>query len=1845
MANFTNTTFSQTYWDDWDKNNGYQRILFNAGRSLQARELTQMQSILGGEIAALGNNLFKEGAAVSAGEISVNAAYKFVKVTTSVADVVIGETITQTSAPTGVAAIVLEKDTANNILYVRYTSDGNATIAAETIQFSLGASLNSPNAGALTVTSAGSGSDVGNACKVSVGEGKFWVMGHFVHSRQQSIILSPVPRNPANAVIGFKVIQEVITVNSDSDGNGYAIGSKLYDNWGGTFNTSAPGADRYRINLVLTEESALGVNDNFVFLARIENGKVTEQVQEVDAYNKINDLLAIRTKEESGDYIVNPFTLHYEDDNSADSDLTAVLSSGIAYVNGYRVEKQVPTKIRVPRPDKTEEINNGGIGVSYGGYVLCTMRSDLTSGAFPMAAPEVSSLQVVNLRDAFGPSGGSNRGTAVVTSITKGSVAGQFKVHLTNIQMDPGYSFRAVKSIFVSSALQMDVVLVSDPDGSYAKLEKGSNTSYLFRYPRPRPAIASASDISFTYRARTAAGETTNGSGVFSSLTGSLTDDLDASFSETYVDPETWIVYQDGFGIVDATVTIAPDGLSYSIQTPNNSTNTSVVLSIRRSAPVRKTKTLTQVTIAGGTGDWGPFTITGGKVELPYTDIVEVTAIQDASGVDITADFTLYNGQQDTHYELGQLILNSGIAHTGDVKVTYKYFAHSATGDYFDFASYPTYEEIPNHRLTTGQEISLRDYMDFRPDYNGVVWSMGGSGPSGPPANGSTINVDAKYYLGRADKVLLTEEGDVQILMGQQARDPQFKKTPDNSMELYKVLMNPYTISPSDLSIVPLEYKRYTMADIAKLESKLDRVEELSKLTALELSTHSHPFLDSDGAERPVSGSVTDQFQDHRSSDTKHTDYCASLDPQSQLIRPCFDEENLRLIYQADDGAVSGDPTYKNTSKNVIKGGDNVYINHTTAEWQKQTRASMGVKINKFDVVDNNGKLVLSPSSDEWKAAYWDASPAIAGTSRLSTRQQFLWNSWEWNWTGRSIEDEIVMYHPASLSTSLKREDVGGAGYRQLGLSPLLDIQSTTTTIPTNTTTNGAVNRIVSSDTLRSTANNRVVDIAIVPWLRSREIKFKAEGLKPNTSFNAFFDGINVTAWCDGSASFSRYSDGDEDYGNQYENLTGHPNVNPLTSDANGYLDGSFIIPNQRPVLTGIAYRNGSAQNQTTGLRFRAGVREFKLVDNTSGDVTNAGSIARAYYTVLGALENNRTGVSSTRAIEPSWSIHSPNSGASNRGNVQGGLNAKSVIDYLNGLSPSVIEMLEPHISGGWGPDTPEINPATNDLSGIISDYRDVDIAYFSPDATTTREIGNAESPFAQSFYVDNPHGLILKNVVLYFKQRPVSSTIPVTLEIRPMENGAPSVSQSVPGSTVVVQRDSISVDAETASSGTTFTFEEPVYLSPWSEYAICLKTQSSDYEIWVSSVGQFDVNDGKQITTSPIPGALFEPRHGGSYLSNEKDLKFIINRCVFDTNASLILRNSAVPSKLLLANPIRTTNLSSTIYIEHSCHGLHVGDTATISGATAVGGLTAGQINGSRAVTAIDGKGYQVVAGASATQTTKGGGSNVLSARNVNFDVFDAYIESVVPKHTSIDVSARFTKGRSVSDADATTAGKYVKETVYTRVTPRQNLEFNDYPRMIAMRSEETNSNGTSANGGSIASSSTYSLDVKVDLKSTNDYVSPVIDLQRCSAILIQNCIEDPSVTPAIYNVAETEATGGSGSARHISTPITLNDDAVGLDIQFDAQVPSLAGIETYYRIAEHGVDILDQDWVLVEPTTPVVKSNDPYDFYSNDFLAGGIGGTLDAFSQAQVKIVMNSTNSTQIPKIRDLRISAISI
>ena len=81
---FTSEIFSSTYRDDFTDSDNFHRILFNSGRALQARELTQLQTIMQTELGRLGKHIFKEGASVNPGGVTVNNEYEFIKLDTSV---------------------------------------------------------------------------------------------------------------------------------------------------------------------------------------------------------------------------------------------------------------------------------------------------------------------------------------------------------------------------------------------------------------------------------------------------------------------------------------------------------------------------------------------------------------------------------------------------------------------------------------------------------------------------------------------------------------------------------------------------------------------------------------------------------------------------------------------------------------------------------------------------------------------------------------------------------------------------------------------------------------------------------------------------------------------------------------------------------------------------------------------------------------------------------------------------------------------------------------------------------------------------------------------------------------------------------------------------------------------------------------------------------------------------------------------------------------------------------------------------------------------------------------------------------------------------------------------------------------------------------------------------------------------------------------------------------------------------------------------------------------------------------------------------------------------------------
>ena len=68
------------YYDDFDESKGFHRILFKPGVSVQARELTQMQTLLQAQIDRHGKYSFKEGDSVINGEKSINTERDFIKV-------------------------------------------------------------------------------------------------------------------------------------------------------------------------------------------------------------------------------------------------------------------------------------------------------------------------------------------------------------------------------------------------------------------------------------------------------------------------------------------------------------------------------------------------------------------------------------------------------------------------------------------------------------------------------------------------------------------------------------------------------------------------------------------------------------------------------------------------------------------------------------------------------------------------------------------------------------------------------------------------------------------------------------------------------------------------------------------------------------------------------------------------------------------------------------------------------------------------------------------------------------------------------------------------------------------------------------------------------------------------------------------------------------------------------------------------------------------------------------------------------------------------------------------------------------------------------------------------------------------------------------------------------------------------------------------------------------------------------------------------------------------------------------------------------------------------------------
>lgn len=522
--------------------------------------------------------------------------------------------------------------------------------------------------------------------------------------------------------------------------------------------------------------------------------------------------------------------------------------------------------------------------------------------------------------------------------------------------------------------------------------------------------------------------------------------------------------------------------------------------------------------------------------------------------------------------------------------------------------------------------------------------------------------------------------------------------------------------------------------------------------------------------------------------------------------------------------------------------------------------------------------------------------------------------------------------------------------------------------------------------------------------------------------------------------------------------------------------------------------------------------------------------------------------------------------------------------------------------------------------------------------ATTSQGYKVNKHPIAQSFFVDAINGIYVTKIDLYFAAK--DNNFPVNLQLRSMDNGYPSSTEIIPGTQVVVAGSSVNTSAD-ATSATTFTFAEPVYLKGLTDYAIVLTADSKDYTVYVAETNEFLIGSTeKRVDRQPVLGSLFYSQNSTTFTAiQNQDLTFRLHQAKFrNTSGEIVLNNADVPRKLLYPNPITVTSGSSTVTVRHVNHGLQIGEDINITNidSSGVGGISYNSLTGTRTITKTDWTGYQYTADSSADSDVIGGGNNVLSTKNIQYHIIYPHVQTLIPDNTSVDAGIKATTGKSFAGT----------ETAFQKNSSYQSIVINtdnigETTHLVANSNSETNELGANIK----------SLDLSIQLSTLDSNVSPMIDMQRTSASLIGHVIDkQDSAATSGFNVPinfvnETQPTGSSSASRHIMSPVILDQDAVGLKIITSVHRPSAADFLIYYRTATGDEVLSDKNWVYLPEETNNPSDENPNIFREYRYLAGGTGGNLSAFTQFQVKIVMRSTNSAKVPVFRDLRVIALSV
>lgn len=349
--------------------------------------------------------------------------------------------------------------------YVSISS--NSAVASEINQFTATAQRYLTN-----ITVAGAiDSPIGFGYGMAVDEGVIYQKGYFSRVDEQLVVVEKYANTGFDKSVGFYTNEEIISSSIDES---------LLDNATGTPNYTAPGADRLKLTpqLIVLDKAVADANTEFFTIVDFAQGSPYKQNGST-VYATIGDMIAQRTYEESGNYVLDPFTLTTKD--SANTARTGTkfniyIDPGLAYINGYRVKTSASYIAEIDKATTYLSKAGAKIAMDFGGY----LRVNELGGNFNFVAGDI-----VELYSGASPAVAvtfDNAGDHVSLA-NHGLVAGQevvFPTVVTLTELTANTKYYVVNTTtdtFQVAAVAGGTPIVFSSNGTGTMIVSGTNTS------------------------------------------------------------------------------------------------------------------------------------------------------------------------------------------------------------------------------------------------------------------------------------------------------------------------------------------------------------------------------------------------------------------------------------------------------------------------------------------------------------------------------------------------------------------------------------------------------------------------------------------------------------------------------------------------------------------------------------------------------------------------------------------------------------------------------------------------------------------------------------------------------------------------------------------------------------------------------------------------------------------------------------------------------------------------------------------------------------------------------------------------------------------------------------------------------------------------------------------------------------------------------------------------------------------------------------------------------------------------------------------------------------------------